>query len=459
VKSIRRDLTLHLLLGISLLLGAGGAIIYLSTRATLLDQFDASLRGKALTMAGAIKQEGDKLEIEFRDNTTPALGGTNASEYYEVRTVDGAGLRKSRSLGQTNLPRDWGTIEAPRFFDLDLPAGIKGRGVGVRFVPRYEKRGSREVKVPELGLVLAHDRLKLDRSLNSLRWAFALGGAATLAATVLLVALVLRRGLAPLERLARDVESINAGSLQMRFPAGGLPAELDPICARLNDLLARLELSFNEISEYSAKVAHELRTPLTILRFKVEQSSGRMPPELAEELHTGLHQLTHVVEQSLLIARAEQGRLTVQPRTFDLAALVADVAGDFSLLAQEEERRVVFDKTAPCFVNADPKYARQIIHNILANALKHGHGDIQVKLTAGSNGSELTITNPVRHEATSSEETLGIGLRVVDSLLALQPGLKCERQRTQQEFVVRLSFPASNPEHPLEGMPNESASR
>jgi signal transduction histidine kinase len=457
MKSIRRGLTLGLLAGFSLLLGGSGTVIYVLLRGTLLEQFDSALLGKAMAMAGAIKQEGDKLEIEFRDNTRPELGGTNVVEFYEVCVLEGSTLRKSRSLGKASLPRELGPAEAPRFFDLKLPDDLVGRAVGLRFVPRWDKRPSRSGKPergpPELGLVLAHDRSKLDRSLRSLEF-YVLGtGVLTLLAAVILVPLLLGRGLAPLHRLAAQAADIHAGSLRQRFPAAGLPDELNPICAGLNDLLARLEHSFNDISEYSAKVAHELRTPLTILRLKVEQAGGRLPPDLAEELQTQLQHLAHVVEQSLLIARAEQGRLAVQPRSFDLTALVADLAQDFSLLAQENGRAVHVSSGPACFALADPKYARQIIHNLLSNALKHGRGDIHVNVTAHSGQCEAVITNDVAREVVPSEETLGLGLRVVETLLSLHPGMTCERRRGKHDYCVRLVFPAGESDAALHVLP------
>jgi signal transduction histidine kinase len=188
-------------------------------------------------------------------------------------------------------------------------------------------------------------------------------------------------------------------------------------------------------------VAHELRTPLTILRLKVEQASGRIPQDLAEELHSTLHHLNHVVEQSLLIARAEQGRLAVQPQSFDLASLAEDVTTDFSMLAEEDGRRVCYKSLAPCWVRADPKHTRQIVHNLLSNALKHGCGDIEVSVTCNANRCELVISNPVATRPTVSEETRGLGLRVVETLLALQKDVTCDPSRTESKYRVGLTFP------------------
>ncbi len=445
MNSIRRQLTMGLLLGFAVILGLGGVILFLKTREMLLRGFDAALSGKAQALAGAIKQEGDKLEIEFRDETLPSSGRSNLVEFFQVRILEGAVVKRSRSLGKAELPWELGSMTLPVFRDVVLPNGERGRAVGVHFIPRLDRRGKTNVVAPEMGLVLAHVRGPLDASIRNYGGLQLLTAGLTALAVVALVSFVLRRGLAPLDRLATEAEKIDATTLGQRFPTENLPAEIKPICSRLNDLLSRLECSFNDIREYAAKVAHELRTPLTILRLKLDQAGDRLPPELAEELHGEMHHLTHVIEQSLLIARAEHGRLQVEPAPFDLGRLVADLVEDFSLLAEDSGRAVNFTPPALCLATADAKHTRQIVHNLLTNALKHGCGDVSIRLTSIRGRRVLTIWNEVRRDQIAGEEPLGLGLRVVASLLHLQPTVKFTRRHGRRYHAARLSFPAATP--------------
>jgi signal transduction histidine kinase len=251
-----------------------------------------------------------------------------------------------------------------------------------------------------------------------------------------------RKSVRPIAEVNRQLQDIRAPDLSRRIDSPELDAEFRDLVRHINELLARLEKSFNDMGEYSAKVAHELRTPLAILRLKVEQAGNRIAHELAEELQAELHQLTHVVDQSLLMAKAGQGRLVLHPRDFDLTELLADVAEDFALLAQEEDRRVNVSARSPCIVLADPKYARQMIHNLISNALKHGQGEIRLKLSTVHAAHRLTIANRVRAGRSGPPDALGLGLRVVDTLLSLQPELKCRRRHSRGCFVVQLELPA-----------------
>src|SRR5204862_5745959 len=82
------------------------------------------------------------------------------------------------------------------------------------------------------------------------------------ATSLVLVRFLLRRELAPLETMAAEVQTIDERSLDRRFASGPLPAELEPIRSRLNDLLERLQQSFDRERRFNAAVAHELRTPI-----------------------------------------------------------------------------------------------------------------------------------------------------------------------------------------------------
>jgi signal transduction histidine kinase len=250
------------------------------------------------------------------------------------------------------------------------------------------------------------------------------------------------KSLRPIAHLNRQLQTIRAPDLSRRIELPEADAEFRGLVGHINDSLARVEQAYTDMSEYAAKVAHELRTPLAILRLKVEQAGDRIPPELAEQVQAELHQLSHIVDQSLLIAKAEQGRVQLQVRTFDLAQLVADVAEDFALLAQENDRAVRLNSLPAAPVQADPEHVRQILHNLFTNALKHGQGNIYVRLAPRRNHFVLLIANGRRARPAPQRETLGLGLRVVDTLLRLQPDIKCRRRRGHRDFLVQLRFPA-----------------
>jgi signal transduction histidine kinase len=252
-----------------------------------------------------------------------------------------------------------------------------------------------------------------------------------------------RQSLRPIVSVNRQLQAKHPGNLGEPIALPEADYEFRELLRQLNDLLARLDGSFSEMNSYAAKVAHELRTPLTLMRLKVEQAGNHIAPELADELEGELHRLTHVVDQSLLIARAEQGRLAATSSVFNFSATITEVVTDFQLLAAEQGRQLTLNAAPDCWVAADPRHVRQIAHNLLTNALKHGGGDLTVRVQLHGQKVRLLVANQMSG-ADFEKKTLGLGLRVVAALLRLEPGLRLQQRRGQNYHLSRLLLPSVN---------------
>jgi signal transduction histidine kinase len=251
---------------------------------------------------------------------------------------------------------------------------------------------------------------------------------------------IARKSMRPIQSVNEQLQQISSKTLGQKIVLHEGDKEFRQLLEQINNLLARLNSSFSEMSEYAAKVAHELRTPLTIMRLKVEQADSKIEPELSEDLQEELHRLTHVVDQSLLIAKAEQGRLVWHPEIFDLSEMVGDVAKDFELLANESGRSVRVRAQARCLISADVKYFKQVLHNLLSNALKHGQGDIVVRLMRKQNRGGLIVFNKVPKSPGRPDKTLMLGLRVVNALLSNQPEIQFRSGARNGHYAARVKF-------------------
>lgn len=255
-----------------------------------------------------------------------------------------------------------------------------------------------------------------------------------------------RLSLRPVASVNRQLRAKNSSNLGEPIRLPELDHEFKALVGHLNELLSRLDESFSEMNDYAAKVAHELRTPLTILRLKIEQAGGRIDPALAEALENELQRLSYVVEQSLLIARAERGHLPLQHTTFDLADVVRDVVADFQLLAAERGRQLSLLSAPECRIRADARHIRQIIHSLLTNALKHGQGDLRVRIRCRSGCARLLIFNRTSQKPGTNPEALGLGLRVVAALLRRESSIHYFRRRGRDYYIARLQIHLAAPE-------------
>lgn len=280
-RSLRGRLTLYLVVASGALLILGGLLLHRAITLRLVREFDHGLIMKARSFGLMTEQEEGKIWIEVTDEAIPEFARPHDPEYFEVWTQDGRILRRSLSLRGRDLPRRRKSESDIQIWNALLPDGRRGRYVQFSFHPLVEEP-EEEVRAnslprirtdpngPAAILVLARGRVELDRFLAQLRLILILSGLGLLAGQAGLIRLVLGLGLAPLERLNRRLESLDARSLDERIDPVGVPSELMPLLERLNDLLGRLDESFAREKAFSDHLAHELRTPLAELRAATE---------------------------------------------------------------------------------------------------------------------------------------------------------------------------------------------
>jgi signal transduction histidine kinase len=250
-----------------------------------------------------------------------------------------------------------------------------------------------------------------------------------------------RRAFEPVADMNRQLQAIGARSLDHRVQLREADAEFRSIEENVNGLLIRLDGSFRQLTEFSAQVAHELRTPLTLIRLQVEEAAGRIEPALAESLQDELGRLSDFVDQCLLLATAEQGRLTLRTEDVPLRALVLEMIDTYELLARESARQLTVVPGEEVTVAADPRYLRQMLHNLLTNALRHGQGEIQVSVWRDAGGVGCRVSNVAAPLAPATAPGTGLGLRIVQALAALHPGLSFKHELSGGRFIAELRWP------------------
>jgi signal transduction histidine kinase len=259
--------------------------------------------------------------------------------------------------------------------------------------------------------------------------------------------LLASRSLDPLAEMNRQLRSIGAGSLSHRVRLTRADREFQAIEANINALLARLEGAFRQLTEYSAQVAHELRAPLTLLRLQIEDAADRIEPALAESLQDELGRLSDYVDQCLLLATAEQGRLVLKPEHVPLRPLLVDLLETYELWARSQQREVRLAAGPDVTVTADSRYLRQILHILLSNAIRHGSGPIDVLLEPRADHVACRIENRVSN-APGAGTGSGLGLRVAQAVATAQ-GCILEAFAAPPGFVAKIRwFPARAPRSP-----------
>ena len=188
--------------------------------------------------------------------------------------------------------------------------------------------------------------------------------------------------LAPMATITRTAGQINrAQDLGRRIPATGNDDELGRLTVTINDMLDRIQAMFERQRQLVADVSHELRTPLTTIRGEMDlmARAGELDQEGLEAVRNETARMSRMVGDLLLLAQADSG-LVIERFPVDLAALVRDVGRQAAGLAAEPDR-VLVGEVADVTVLGDADRLRQLLLNLVSNALQHNPAGTRVTVS------------------------------------------------------------------------------
>ena len=406
MKSIRRNLLLALLGTMCAAMLIAGWATYRAAHHEADALFDYHLRQIALSV---------------RDQTflgSPDFLANDENLDYVIRVWDLSGLTVYYSKPHESLPE---------LTQLGYSIAETSEGEWRVFATQYH------------GLTIAvaqpmrvRNRLATDAAWNTLRPFFFL-----LPVVGMLVWVLVGLGLRPLARLAESVRKRTPDSLAP-LPDEGLPEEIQPLAASLNDLLARLQAAFAAQRDFVADAAHELRTPLTALQLQtqlVERAAGDTERGAAlDELKRGLQRTGHTVQQLLTLARLEPGAVSMPSVRVELATLAREAVVEQTRVAEARDIDLgLAEVDSRAVVMGDAEALRILLSNLLANALRYtprgGRVDVSCRMRDGQPVLEIADTGPgipeAEHERVfdrfyrrpgEQESGSGLGLAIVRAI-------------------------------------------
>ena len=204
------------------------------------------------------------------------------------------------------------------------------------------------------------------------------------------------RSLAPLGWMAEQAHRITGSNLNTRLDIGNAAEELAVLSASFNELLSRLDLSFESMRRFVADASHELRTPLSIIRGEadVALSQERSAAEYRESLAIILDEsrrLSRLVDDLLNLARADAGRLKLQSEEFYLNDLLAECCRSAQSLAAARGIALECRPAEDAPFRGDEELLRRLVMNLLDNAIRYTPPGGQVSAALEAQDSELRI--------------------------------------------------------------------
>jgi heavy metal sensor kinase len=206
-----------------------------------------------------------------------------------------------------------------------------------------------------------------------------------------------RRSLRPVAQMTTTAQRIGATSLTDRLPRSGTGDELDVLAQTLNGMLDRIEQQVRRLQQFTADAAHELRSPLAALRGSAEVAlmRNRSAEELAQVVAESIEhydRLARIADDLLLLARADAGDPIVRKERLRLDQAVEDVVDLYAPVAAERQLELAYTERAEIWLEADGTRVRQLVGNLIDNAIKFAEPRGRITVSVGQNGSEARIT-------------------------------------------------------------------
>jgi signal transduction histidine kinase len=346
-------------LGLTLALSlATGATLLSLFQATVDDLRDRSLQGQAADIASHIDAlPGTRPLVLLPPALAENYGQANGEFVFALLDSRGTVLQGSEGvsarLGPLPRQEEAGLFETPRggrhFYGASLPVRLDGELYWVQVA-----QGPSHDNVLDDGLAEA---------------VFRRGGWALppfLLLVLGMIAWTIRRGLRPLREASDMAAHISPANLDVRLPVAGIPREVMPLVAAVNNALERLAEGFRQQRQFTADAAHELRTPLAVLRANLDRFAGQewLPGVLVD-----VDRMGRLVQQLLDSSRLERAATAAQP--VDLREMALEVSSALAPAAMAQGREIELRDSGANRVEGDPDALYAAIRNLVENAIEH----------------------------------------------------------------------------------------
>jgi len=392
--SIHVRLTLWYGSALAFILILFGVALYAVMSHTLREQLDRSLMETAKVASRAIEERrvGPYLAFENLIEEFPDLAVLD--KFFQIFGPGGTITIQSSNFKKYQFPLSKNALQAAVTGQAAFES-VKWRGEApMRLLTVPIKEDGLLVNILQVGTSLKPVEEMLHRLVMVLLFTLPVSLAAALIGGWFLAG----RAMRPVETITETAQRITAGDLSQRISVPTPSDELGHLAATFNDMIARLEVSFRQVRQFSADASHELRTPLTVMKGENELALRR--PRPAEDyrlvLESNLEEIdrmSQIVDELLFLSRADIGEVKVASAPVQLDVIVKEIQRQAGVLGQHNQVEVSASTIEPAFVLGDELRLRELVLNLVDNAVKYSRqgGKVDIELTRQGDRAILAV--------------------------------------------------------------------
>ncbi len=465
--SIQRRLIATVVLSQAILTAGLMVTGVLATYWRLLATLDAGMQAHAMSVAVLVRYTEDATGNVYFDNSLlPESIDPNHPDQFKV-WADRTGLLARSEDWPDGLPLQPGPNQHWNF----TWAGVPYHALRISHVPILDREEGKAFRPQTLTIVYASPTIHIRQQVKTAGAFIALMSLLLLGATAWLALWGIRRGLLPLQALARQAAGVSAQSWHLQPPKEAEEIEeLRPLTEAMTQMLGRLERSFVQQREFLGNAAHELKTPVAVLKSTLQSLLQR--PRSSEEYRTGLQasmqdldRLELLLQWMLRLARAEQRAQDSRRREFeviDINATCEEAVDRIRGLAQSRHTAIHLATDGPVPFRADPEDLQLVWTNLLENAVRYSpegasvevavtHNDQSAKVIFQDHGTGISAADlphiferfyrgdPSRTRATGGS---GLGLAIAKALVEAYAGRITAESIPGEGTRMTVEFPA-----------------
>jgi len=277
-----------------------------------------------------------------------------------------------------------------------------------------------------------------------------------------------RKSLRPIDKITETTKRITASNLSERLALQGSNDDLDRLAMTINQMMERLEESFQKLTRFTADAAHELRTPLAALKGETEVflSRKRSSEEYQEALANNLERLdflTKLVNDLLILSQADEGKASLKIENLNFSELLKELYEAFNVVAMQKKISFTFSAFEEVLINGDRIKLKQLFSNLIDNAIKYTPDGGNIGLTVQPGKCQATVvikdtgigipTNDLHHifdrfyRVDTSRSRLsggvGLGLSICQWIVKAHQGTIDVKSTPQQGTTFTVILPAT----------------